>query len=61
MTSIFVSSRWFGLPPYGGILAHCYGTTLLLLLSALEAIAIWKMIRVVLGAVITTDRRMFFV
>lgn len=61
MTSIFVSSQWFGLPPYGGILAHCYGTMLLLLLVILEGSAIWKAIRVVIGFVTTNDNSMFFV
>ncbi|XP_026323299.1 gustatory receptor for sugar taste 64a-like [Hyposmocoma kahamanoa] len=55
ITSIFISAKYFGLPSYGGVLAHCYGITLFLLLAALEAGAVWKII-LVLGVAATDGR-----
>lgn len=60
VTSIFVSAKWFGLPSYGGILAHCYGITLFLLLAVLEAGAVWKIIRLVMEVTASASERTFF-
>ncbi|XP_050350257.1 gustatory receptor for sugar taste 64a-like isoform X2 [Nymphalis io] len=49
MTTIFMMTRWFGIPTYGGSIFLYWTLITLTMLTAIEAAAIWKLVRLLTG------------